>query len=164
MLFFKKGVIAMDRKNNATCSICGKPYYKCMACNDMVQNRPWQIYTDNADCYKVFQIIRGYNTKIYTKEEAKARLQMVDLSDFNNFRDHIKKIINDIMADDNNVLDGNNTVITESKAVRRKKAHEVVENELSEILEIAEDVTSKSVEVHPSYMAEEKSSDIVGAE
>lgn len=90
----------MAEKNNATCSICGKGYYMCLSCRDSAKVNPWKIHTDTAEHYKVFQIIRGYSTNIYTKDEARGRLKNVDLSDLNTFRPHIKQIIEDILKEE----------------------------------------------------------------
>lgn len=87
-------------KNNATCSICGKGYYMCLSCKSLANLHPWQIHTDTSEHYKIYQIIHGYSTGVYTKDEAKDRLQMVDLSDLDNLRDNIKDAIKDIMGID----------------------------------------------------------------
>lgn len=90
----------MAQKNNAICSICGNEYYVCMSCKDSMKTNPWKMYTDTAEHYKVYQIIRGLSTGVYTKDEAKARLKNVDLRDLNNFRPHIKKIIKDTLKEE----------------------------------------------------------------
>lgn len=94
----------MAEKNNAVCSICGKGYYACMSCMDTMKLHPWKIYTDTQECFKVFQVVRGFSTDVYTKEEAKEKLQNVDLSDLENYREHIKKIVKDILKEDNVVV------------------------------------------------------------
>lgn len=86
----------MQNKNNAVCSICGKEYYKCISCKDMMDLHPWKRYVDIPEHYKIYQIIHGYSTGIYTKEEAKNKFKNIDLSDFNILRDNIKKVISDI--------------------------------------------------------------------
>ena len=90
----------MAEKINATCSICGKGYYKCLTCQSEIKAMPWKQYTDTSEHYKIFQVIRGYNTGVYTKSEAKEKLKAIDLSDLNDLRDNIKKIIKDIMKED----------------------------------------------------------------
>lgn len=90
----------MAEKNNATCSICGKPYFLCLSCKDAIKLSPWKIHTDTSEHYKIFQIIKGYNTKVYTKDEARDRLKNVDLSDLKTFRPHIKSIIEDILKEE----------------------------------------------------------------
>ena len=88
----------MAEKNNAICSICGKPYSMCLSCKDMMKLKPWQTHTCSSEHYKVYQIVHGLSTKVYDKAEAKIKLQNVDLSDLDTFRDNIKNIIKDIMS------------------------------------------------------------------
>lgn len=95
----------MANKNNATCSICGKEYYVCMSCRDSIKLQPWKVYTDTSECYKVFQIVRGFNTGIYDKDEAKDKLANISLKDVDAFRPHIKQIIKDILKEENPVVD-----------------------------------------------------------
>ena len=90
----------MAEKINATCAICGKGYHLCMSCKDMISLTPWKKHTDTSEHYKIYQIIHGYSTKVYTKAEAKAKLKKVDLSDFDMLRDNIKTVITDIMGTD----------------------------------------------------------------
>ena len=103
----------MKEKNNVECSICGNPYYLCMSCKDSVQLAPWKIHTDTAEHYKVYQVIRGYNTKVYTKDEAKVKLKNINLEDIESFRPHIKQIIKDIIKEEI-VVD---SIATEEKSV-----------------------------------------------
>jgi len=63
----------------------------------MISLTPWKKHTDTSEHYKIYQIIHGYSTKVYTKAEAKAKLKKVDLSDFDTLRDNIKAVITDIM-------------------------------------------------------------------
>lgn len=90
----------MAEKINATCAICGKGYHLCMSCKDMISLTPWKKHTDTSEHYKIYQIIHGYSTKVYTKAEAKVKLKKVDLSDFDTLRDNIKAVITDIMGVD----------------------------------------------------------------
>lgn len=113
----------MAEKNNATCSICGKLYYKCLSCKDLMNLNPWKTYTDTAEHYKIHQILRGFNTGVYAKEEAKSKLKMVDLSDFDSLRDNIKNIINDIMGKDEEIAD----VVVETEAINLLNEHNVSE-------------------------------------
>lgn len=127
----------MAEKNNATCSICGKPYHMCLSCNDIMKSSPWKMHTDTPEHYKVFQIIRGYNTNVYTKDEAKKKLENVDLSDLNTFRENIKKTIKNIMDDENksfvstsnaNAMSADSKV-TSAPRYRKKKIFETAETE-----------------------------------
>ena len=90
----------MANNNNSTCSICGKEYYACLSCHDSIKANPWKVYTDTAEHYKIFQIVRGLSTKVYTKEEAKAKLKNINLNDIESFRPHIKQIIEDVLREE----------------------------------------------------------------
>ena len=87
-------------KKNSFCTICGKGYHKCLSCKDMMEMSPWKRYTDTSEHYKVYQILHGYSTGVFDKNEAKTRLQSVDLSDLNTFRDHVKATIEEILKED----------------------------------------------------------------
>lgn len=90
----------MAENINATCAICGNGYHLCVSCKDMISLTPWKKHTDTSEHYKIYQIIHGYSTKVYTKAEAKDKLKKVDLSDFDMLRDNIKSVITDIMGTD----------------------------------------------------------------
>ena len=90
----------MNKKNNAECSICGRSYYLCMSCRDSVQLAPWKIHTDTAEHYKVYQVIRGYSTGVYNKDEFKDKLKNINLEDVDSFRPHIKQIIKDALKEE----------------------------------------------------------------
>lgn len=110
----------MAEKNNAKCSICGKDYHVCLSCKDSMALSPWKIHTDTAEHYKVYQIIRGYNTGVYSKDEAKLKLQKVDLSDLNTFREHIKSTIKKILKEDKTALKADVKEIVEDNKAEAK--------------------------------------------
>ena len=94
----------MANKNNATCSICGSEYYACLSCRDSIKANPWKSFTDTSEHYKVFQIVRGYNTGVYTKDEARTKLKNVNLDDIESFMPHIKQIIKGILKEEKPVV------------------------------------------------------------
>ena len=117
----------MIEKNNSYCSICGKGYYICLACKSH-RLAPWKIHTDTSEHYKVYQILHGYSTGIYDKNEAKSKLQKVDLSDINDFRFDIKLLIQNILSDDEKNIEDEKVTKTISKSkiktTRRRKSTE----------------------------------------
>lgn len=129
----------MTEKNNATCSICGKGYRMCLSCQDAIKLSPWKKHTDTSEHYKIYQILRGFSTGVYDKQEARLKLQMVDLSDLDSFRTNIKNLINNIMKvdevislDSDDVVKNENEevlVIEEPKTTRKRKSSKVVETE-----------------------------------
>lgn len=103
----------MLEKNNATCKICGKPYYVCMSCADSMKAHPWKIFTDTSEHYKIFQVVRGLSTGVYTKDEGKKKFKNIDLRDIESFRPHIKDIIKDVLKEEKAIVE--ETVIEEVK-------------------------------------------------
>ena len=126
-------------ENNAVCSICGKAYHSCLSCSDAMKLHPWKIYTDTQECFKVFQVVRGFSTGVYTKGEAKEKLQNVDLKEINSFRPHIKKIVKDILKEEKAVV----------------KTAKKIENTVVEETKIIEDVVKPTVSRKRNYNVEE---------
>lgn len=119
----------MAEKKNATCPICGEKYYKCLSCKAKMKAQPWKEFTCTSSHYQVYQVLRGYNFGLYTKEEAKSKLENIDLSDLNGFQDSKKKIIKDIMKED-------------------KKIEKIIEPSVEEVVEVVENIeTVETVEV-----------------
>ena len=117
----------MANKNNATCSICGKSYYMCLSCKDAASLSPWKMHTDTAEHYKVYQIIHGLSTNVYTKDEAKIKLKNVNLDDVESFRPHIKEIVKDILKENKPIVNvvepiesAKNEVATEENLVIKR--------------------------------------------
>lgn len=86
-----------DNKYNATCAICGKPYHMCYSCKGN-QNAIWKRHCDTAEHYKIYQLIHGYTTGLYTDAEAAAKLKNIDVSDVDELRPHIRDIIKNIQG------------------------------------------------------------------
>lgn len=83
----------MADKNNATCSICGSEYYACFSCKEAMNLHPWKLHCCSVGCYKAFQTVRGFSTGVYSKDEFKSKLKNLDLSNLDNYREHIKALI-----------------------------------------------------------------------
>ena len=151
----------MTEKNNATCSICGRPYHLCVSCKDMMSLSPWKIHTDTSEHYKIYQVIHGFNTGVYTKEEAKSKLQKVDLSDFDSLRENIKNIIQDIMKEDKKIVE--TVVKTIDLSNDFNMAEDTTENVVDVIEDIVED-TDVSVSDDLKTVRKRKSSKVVETE
>lgn len=113
----------MAEKNNAKCSICGKDYHMCLSCKDSMALSPWKIHTDTSEHYKIYQIIRGYNTGVYSKDEAKLKLQKVDLSDLNTFREHIKIKIKNILKEEKPIFKADVTEVAKAEEITEAEAN-----------------------------------------
>lgn len=134
----------MAEKNNAVCDICGKEYYVCLSCSDAMKLHPFKSFTDTAEHFKIFQVVKGFLTGVYTKDEAKERLQNVDLKDADSFKPHIKKILKDIFKEDKVVIE---TV---------KKMEDTVVEDIKEVegTEIVEDIVKPIVSRKRNYKVE----------
>lgn len=62
--------------------------------------QPWKIHCCSADCYKTYQVVRGFSTGVYTKDEFKSKLKSIDLSNLENYREHIKALIKDALKEE----------------------------------------------------------------
>lgn len=134
----------MAEKNNAVCDVCGKEYYVCLSCSDAMKLHPYKSFTDTAEHYKVFQVVKGFLTDVYTKDEAKERLQNVDLKDADSFKPHIKKILKDILEEEKVVVD------------TAKKIEDAVVEDIKEVedTEIVEDIVKPIVSRKRNYKVE----------
>ena len=120
----------MSEKNNATCSICDSGYHVCNSCKDSISLRPWKIHCCSADCFKTYQVVRGFSTGVYTKDEFKSKLKSIDLSNLDNYREHIKTLINDVLKEEVVV-----ETVVDTMPVSRKRNVKVNKEELNEKLE-----------------------------
>ena len=136
-------------ENNAVCSICGKAYHLCLSCSDAMKLHPWKTYTDTQECFKVFQVVRGFSTGVYTKDEAKEKLQNVDLKDMNSFRPHIKKIVKDILKEEKVVVKAAEKI--ENAVVEDVSGVDEIKVEKTEVVEITEDVVKPTVSRKRNY-------------
>lgn len=92
-------------ENNAVCSICGKEYHVCLSCHDSIKVNPWKVFTDTSEHYKVFQVVRGLSTKVYTKEEARDKLKNINLEDLESYMPNIKKTIKNVLKEEKSVVE-----------------------------------------------------------
>lgn len=112
----------MAVKNNAICAVCGKEYYVCVSCKDFMNLQPWKLHTDTSEHYKIYQIIHGYSTGVFNEEDAKQRLNNVDLSDLDSLRENIKNTINKIINNDNLIVEKKEKITRKKKSVKTTDA------------------------------------------
>ena len=130
----------MADRYNATCSICGRPYYKCISCKDAMALNPWKILCCSSQHYQVHQVIKGRNSGVYTKNEAKNKLKNIGISDIDveGFKPHIKQIVKDILKEDKPLVEPIIEVSEEEiveKPVYSRKRNYKVKNEIKEAIE-----------------------------
>ena len=122
----------MAENNNAVCSICGSGYHVCHSCKDSIQLQPWKIHCCSSNCYKVYQAVRGHSTGVYTKDEFKTQLKNIDLGNLENYREHIKAIIKDVLKENKpvvknivNDVETDEAVVVEKPIYSRKRNYKV---------------------------------------
>lgn len=122
----------MAEKNNATCSICGSGYYACFSCKEAMNLHPWKLHCCSVDCYKAFQTVRGFSTGVYNKDEFRSKLKNLDLSNLENYREHIKALIKDALKEDELVVEAtlNEEKITVEKPIVSRKRNYKVNKEV----------------------------------
>lgn len=88
---------------NANCSICGKPYHMCYSCKKNDKTLVWKRFCCCPEHYKIYQVVHGYTTGLYTKAEADKKLKNIDTSDIDELRPNIREILVGIMGNDKKV-------------------------------------------------------------
>lgn len=81
------------------CYNCGKVYSYCPDCSDY-RGKPYIMATfHDTNCAEIFNTCVKFNMDLITKEEAKALLSSLDLSDKTNFRQDVQKDIEVIFTE-----------------------------------------------------------------
>lgn len=127
----------MADRYNATCSICGRPYYKCISCKDAMALNPWKILCCSSQHYQVHQVIKGRNSGVYTKDEAKNKLKNIDI-DIDDFKPNIKQIVEDILREDKPLIEPivevSEEVVVEKPVYSRKRNYKI-NDKVKEVIE-----------------------------
>lgn len=89
-------------KPNAKCAICGTSYHMCMSCGKD-KGLVWKRFCETPEHYKIYQVVHGYTTGLYTKAEADKKLRNIDTSDIDELRPNIREILVGIMGNDKEV-------------------------------------------------------------
>ena len=153
----------MAKENNATCSICGSEYHVWLSWKDKMKLQPYKIYCCSPSHFQVFQVVRGFSTGVYDKDEFKYKLLNIDLSDLENYRAHIKTLIKDVLKEEKEevVVEvvGETTEITETAAkVKNTTVEDIIESTEIKVEEVkvnenVEDVVKPTVSRKRNYKA-----------
>lgn len=113
--------------NNRTCLTCGEAYEYCGSCPSSLNLPVWKNLFHSENCKLVFQTVSDYAQNVISKESAKEKLAVCDLSCTQSFKENIRKYIDEIVADESNVDVGEVTEPVEKiRRIRKKSA--VIEN------------------------------------
>lgn len=94
----------MSEKINHWCIICGKGYYACDACSRIKNFTPWRTLADSAPHFQIYMIIRDYNNKKLSRQEARDALLKTDLSDMDSFKESARTALSEILKEENHDL------------------------------------------------------------
>lgn len=109
----------MSKKINHWCIICGKGYHACDSCDEIQSFTPWRKLADTPEHYKLYILLKQYNSKLITKDEAKSMLANIDLTGMETFKESAKVVLDEILKEDTPTR----------KTSRKKVVEEVADNE-----------------------------------
>lgn len=112
----------MSKKINHWCIICGKGYHACDSCDEIQSFTPWRKLACSPEHYKLYILLKQYNSNVITKEEAKSMLANIDLTGMKDFKESAKKVLDEILKED----------IPVRKSSKKKTVETVVEESTTE--------------------------------
>jgi hypothetical protein len=80
------------------CIVCGSDYTYCPRCGNGNAEETWRYLYDTELCNSVFDILSSYSFKHISKDEAREKLEGLDIPKGMKFNAETKKQINAIMA------------------------------------------------------------------
>ncbi len=83
---------------NHWCVLCGIGYHSCDTCSKEKHFTPWRALTDTMEHYKIFMVLKDYNNKLTSKEEARELLADLNLSGQDSFKESAKNLLADIFS------------------------------------------------------------------
>lgn len=84
--------------NLTKCLICGEKYNYCPSC---AGTHAWKFYTDTHEHYQIYMIIEQYNSKVYSKDDARIAFENIGItadSNLSNLKPNIAEQIKNIVA------------------------------------------------------------------
>ena len=97
------------------CCVCGKEYEVCTSCQNIKNLNPWRTICDTEEHYQVYVVVKDYNTKKITANDAKTMLENVnfDVNTISEYKDNVQKSLREIFR----------------TRVNKKSEHKTTENE-----------------------------------
>lgn len=83
---------------NRICILCGKEYKFCSNCKEESHQPAWKNIYCSENCRLIFNTTVAYADKSIDIKEAKKRIDSCDLSEIENFKEDIKKLVFEIMS------------------------------------------------------------------
>ncbi len=84
-------------RDERTCVICGEHYSYCPNCVDYNNQPRWRFLFHDKNCHDIYGVLNDYGASVITKDQARAKLRTLDLTNLNAFRKDFRDQINEIM-------------------------------------------------------------------
>lgn len=84
-------------RDERTCVICGMHYSYCPNCVDYNSQPRWRFLFHDKNCHDIYNVLNDYGASVITKEQARAKLKALDLTNLNSFRKDFRDQIKEIM-------------------------------------------------------------------
>ena len=129
-------------KGNKICATCRSNYDFCPKCNKDKDKPLWYFTFCSQNCHDIYEITSSFENGNINADEAKLRLNNLNLSKLDNFGESYKKSINKIMSSES----VKNDVIVED-IITEKNADDSIEKQVDkeEINETTENVVDDKV-------------------
>lgn len=90
-------------QTNRVCKTCGKKYFYCSNCDKSINDPQWKLMWHDENCKNIFEIVSAYVQRQISKDVAKKKLERCYLKELYSFKDNIRIIVEEIIAEDKKV-------------------------------------------------------------
>lgn len=128
-------------KGNKICATCRSNYDFCPKCNKDKDKPLWYFTFCSQNCHDIYEITSSFENEKIDADEAKSKLDNLNLSKIDNFGESYKKSINKIMSS----ASIKESVITEDVVVEETEINAVEQVDEKENNDITENVVEDKV-------------------
>lgn len=107
------------------CLLCGVKYEYCPTCSQDKMKPTWMSEFHDENCKNIFDIATRFNMQLLTKEEAKEAMEKCDLSNKENFKDYLKRDLENIFTEEPKAKRGKRAEAGIIDEAMNTEAHEV---------------------------------------
>lgn len=85
---------------NHNCKVCGKGYNSCDYCLNQKNYAAWRAIACTQDHFQAYMILHEYGSGLIEKSDAKAMLEKLDIEGWENYPEHNRVYIAEILQED----------------------------------------------------------------
>lgn len=85
---------------NHTCKVCGKGYNACDTCVNEKNFAPWRAVACEQGHFQAYMVLHEYGSGLLKKESAKEMLESVNIDGWENYPEHNRVVIAEILQED----------------------------------------------------------------